>query len=437
MSDQVFAAIDIGSSTIKVAVAERLSSEGDSGRSASLHLLGAIQHPTEGMTRGMVTNVDDVVASLTNTLEKAERLIGVPLTRACVSIGSPQLYVQPSRGVVAVSKVNGEVREEDVDRVVDAAQTITTPPNYEILHVLPRFFTVDGQQGIVDPVGMVGTRLEVDAQIIYAPTSHVRNLTKSIYRAGCEIDDVIFGVLASAESMLDKRQREVGVVLVNIGFQTTSVVVFEEGNVIHAAVLGIGSNHITGDIAIGLRTTLDIAERIKCSLGSAMSERWNKREEVRWEDVGAEAADGTFSKRTVSEMIEARTEELLEMVDKELKKVDRSGMLPAGAVLTGGGALLGDLLPVAKRVLRLPVALGELVSGLIDGTEDLVVPFYSQALGILVWTAAHQSSDKPFMGGVSGWWGALGQSGKSLFRKAQSLFPWGTNRAMVTAIARQ
>ncbi|MBI5134727.1 cell division protein FtsA [Candidatus Uhrbacteria bacterium] len=423
MAQLTIAGIDIGSSTIKIAIAELI--EGSDQKSAGLHLLGSLVHPTEGMQKGVVSNVDDVVATLSSALEKAERLIGVPLTRANITIGFPQLFMQSSRGLVAVSKVNGEIKSEDVDRVVEAAQTITTPPNYEMLHVLPRTFAVDGQAGVIDPVGMVGTRLEVDAEIIYAPTSHMRNLTKALYRTGCEIDDVVFSALAGAEAMLDKRARDVGSVLINIGFSTTSLIVFEDGNVLHAAVLPVGSNHVTGDIAIGLRTSLDVAERIKREHGTALVDRTSKRDEVSWEDVGDMQNTGTFSKRSVAEIIEARVEELFEMVDKELKKMDRSGMLPGGAILCGGGAFLDGIADVAKRVLKLPAALAMMPPSGIEGAEDVRGLEMAQVLGLLLWSSRAQ-------GGSTGGWGkglatmvgSFQKKPMELIGKLRDMLPW-------------
>ncbi len=423
MAQQTIAGIDIGSSSIKIAIAELL--EGSAADASSLHLLGTVQHSTEGMQKGVISNVDDIVASLSSALEKAERLIGVPLTRANITVGFPQLYIQSSRGVVAVSKVNGEIKSEDVDRVVEAAQTITTPPNYEMLHVLPRTFMVDGQGGVIDPVGMVGTRLEVDAEIIYAPTSHMRNITKALYRTGCEIDDVVFCALACAESTLDKRQRDVGSVLVNIGFATTSLIVFEDGNVIHAGVLPIGSNHVTGDIAIGLRTSLDVAERIKREHGSALVERFTKRDEVSWEDVGDTQNKGTFSKRAVAEIIEARVEELFEMVDKELKKMDRSGMLPGGAVLCGGGAALDGMADVAKRVLRLPAGLALMPPEAVEGAEDVRGLEMAQVLGLLLWSSRAQGGSNGGWGkGLANLLGSVQQKPRELFQRVRNMLPW-------------
>lgn len=424
MAQSAIAAIDIGSSTIKIAVGEQVAGS-DGSSEGTLHLLGAIQHPTEGMQKGVVSTVDDVVASLSSALEKAERLIGVPITRAHITIGFPQLFIQSSRGVVAVSKVNGEIKPEDVDRVIEAAQTITTPPNYEILHVLPRTYTVDGQTGVIDPVGMVGTRLEVDAEIVYAPTTHIRNLTKAIYRTGCEIDDVVFNALATAEGALEKRQREVGVILVNVGFATTSLIVFEEGNALHAAVLPVGSNHITGDIAIGLRTSLDVAERIKREYGSANPSRWAKHDEFSWEDVGEQSNTGMLSQKSVAEMIEARVEEIFEMVDRELKKIDRSGMLPGGVVLCGGGAALDGIVDVAKRTLRLPVSLATVPPSAIEGADEVRGLDMAQVLGLLLWSQQGEALVTGFGGKWSGTIQRFSEKPKQWISRVRSLFPWG------------
>jgi cell division protein FtsA len=318
-------------------------------------------------------------------LEKAERMTGIPIEHAFVSINGTHINSQDSHGVIAVAKSDGEIKEDDVERVVEAAQAVATPPNYEILHVIPRNFTVDNQRGIKDPVGMTGIRLEVDAQIIQGLSGQIKNLTKCIYRTGVDIDDLVLGVLASAESSVTKRQRDLGVAVVNLGSATTSLMVFEEGDVLHTKILPVGSGHITNDIAIGLRTSIDLAEKIKLQFGSGLPQEINKREEINLSEIeGGENA--TVSRKHIAEIIEARLEEIFKMVDKELQKIDRSGLLPAGIVLTGGGAKLEGLEEVAKKEFRLPCSIGypqDFVSA-IDKIND---PAFTTALGLISWGA--------------------------------------------------
>ena len=333
--------------------------------------------------------MEDAVSSISKALERAERMTGTAVNSAWISIAGHNILVQESRGVVGVARPDGEIREEDVNRAIEAARTVATPSNYEILHVLPKSFTVDGQQGIKDPVGMNGIRLEVDAVIIQTLSSQIKNVTKSVYRTGLEIEDLVFAPLATAESVLTQRQKELGVCVVDIGASTTSLAVFEEGDILHTAVLPIGGDHITSDIAIGLRTSLEVAERVKIALGYAVAEGVSKKDEFTLSDFGSSESE-LIKTRFIAEVIEARAEEIFEQVDDELRKIDRSGMLPVGVVLTGGTMKLPGMVEVAKRSLRLPAAIGVPVdvSSVIDEARD---PAYATAVGLAVWGFAIRS----------------------------------------------
>jgi cell division protein FtsA len=375
--EEIITGIDIGSSAIRVVMGQKNQND------EKIHLLGASEVPAEGVSKGVVTSIEEAVSAISSGLEKVERMTGIPAEKAFVGISGTHINSQDSHGVIAVAKADGEIKEEDVERVIEAAQAVATPPNYEILHVIPRSFTVDNQRGIKDPVGMTGIRLEVDAQIIQGLSSQIKNLTKCVYRTGVDIEDLVLGVLAASEGCLSKRQKELGVALVNLGASTTSLVVFEEGDVLHTKILPIGAAHITNDIAIGLRTSIDLAEKIKLEYGSAQSGEINKRDEINLSEL--EGGENTIiSKKQVAEIIEARVEEIFKMLDKELQKVDRSGLLPAGIVITGGGAKLPGLIEVAKKEFRLPASIGypqNFVSA-IDKVND---PAFSTALGLIFW----------------------------------------------------
>jgi cell division protein FtsA len=376
--DGIITGLDIGSTTIRIAVGQV------NPHDHKIHVLGAAEHPAEGVSKGAVTSIEDAVSSISGVLEKVERMTGVPVERAYVGINGSHITSQESHGVIAVSKADGEIREEDVERVIEAAQAVATPPNYEILHVIPRSFTVDNQKGIKDPIGMSGIRLEVDAQIIQGLSAQIKNLTKCIYRTGIDIDDVVLGVLASAEAVLTKKQKDLGVALLNIGGATTSLLVFEEGDVLHTAILPVGASHVTNDIAIGLRTSIDLAEKVKIEFGSALPEEINKREDINLADIDSRE-EGVVSRKHVAEIIEARCEEIFKMADKELQKIDRSGLLPAGVVLTGGGAKLSGLIEIAKREFKLPASLGfplDLGPTAVDKVND---SNFSTAIGLLYW----------------------------------------------------
>ncbi len=376
--------LDVGTSMIRVVVGQF--------NQESLYIIGAAEKPAEGISKGVITSIEEAVSSISGCLEQAERMVGFPLNKVFVGISGTHITTQLSRGVIAVSKADGEIKEDEVERAIEAAQTVSTPPNYEILHVIPKVFTVDNQTGIKDPVGMTGVRLEVEAQIIQGLSSQIRNLTKAVYRTGVEIEDLVLGILANAESTLTKKQKELGVALVNIGDSTTSLAVFEEGDILATAVVPLGSAHITSDIAIGLRTSLDIAEDIKIEHGQAQPGAIGKKEEIDLKEF-SDIEEGRVSLKYISEIIEARLEEIFELVDKELIKIERSGLLPAGIVLTGGGAKLPGIVEVAKKKFRLPASIGypQHLNTAIDKVND---PGFTTALGLVNWGAELKSQQK-------------------------------------------
>jgi len=384
MKDNIIAGLDIGSTSIRLVAGQKTINE----LGEQLQILGAVTVPAEGINRGVVNSIEDATSAISSCLEKAERLIGVPVTNVWVGINGPNLKCEKSQGVVAVGRSDNEITEDDVNRAVEAAQALSVPPNYEILHVIPVRFAVDNQEDIKDPIGMTGVRLEVETLIIQGLSTQIKNLTKAIYRTSLEIEDLVLSPLAAAEVVIGAKQKELGAALINIGSSTTSLAVFEEGELLHAAVIPIGSEHITADVAIGLRCPINLAERIKIEHGSARSDKFTKKDEV---DVSELARDENISgdsmvisKKYVAEIIEARVEEIFEKIDNELKKIDRSGMLPAGVFLIGAGAKLNDLVEAAKNKLRLPACLGtnQNISLAIDKVNDVN---YLTALGLVAW----------------------------------------------------
>lgn len=388
----VIAGIDIGSAAVRVAVGHIVEHKGGS----LLQIMACGEVPSEGVHRGIITSIDDAVSSVSACLERAERLANTEITHALVGISGSHVLSQQSKGVVAVAKPDGEITEDDVARSVEAARTVATPVNYEIIHVIPKTYTVDGQMGIKDPTGMTGVRLEVDAQIIQGVSSQIKNLSKVVYRTGLAIDSHVLSILAAGDVVTTTRQKELGVAVVNIGSSTTSIAVYEDGNVLHTAVLPIGSEHITSDIAIGLRTSIDVAERIKIEYGTALPKQVARKEEIFLSELGGAERD-VVERKYVAEIIEARAEEILQKIDRELQAVERSGLLPAGVLFVGGGARLDGFIELAKRQLRLPAALGypmDLTS-LSDKVNDLACV---TAIGLVAWGARHDLSH----GGVEG-----------------------------------
>lgn len=375
--------LDIGSFTIRIAVGSPGGGDFEDSTHKQVHIVAAVEVPSAGVHRGTISSIEDVVSSVSACLEKAEQMIGSSIDGVIVGVTGLHIVSQMSKGVVAVSKADNEITEDDVARAVEASRTIATPLNYEVLHVLPKNFSIDGQANIKDPVGMTGIRLEVDTHIILGSAAQIKNLTKAVYRAGLNIDDVVLSILATAEAVATKRQKELGVVVVNLGLSTTSVAVFEEGDVVHIAVLPIGSEHITNDIAIGLRTTIDIAEAVKVEYGDCLPGTVNKRDEVDLYQVGGPEHE-MIKRYYISEIIEARMEEIIRKIDQELTKVKRSGLLPAGVIFTGGGAKLPGLLELSKKILRLPAVLGYPlgVESITDKVNDLG---FSTAVGLVKW----------------------------------------------------
>lgn len=421
MKENIIVGLDIGSTAVKLVVGQKMVNES----AERLQILGAVTVPAQGINRGVVNSIEDATSAISVCLEKAERLIGVSITNVWVGINGPNLKCEKSHGVVAVGRSDNEITQDDVNRAIEAAQALSVPPNYEILHVIPVKFSVDNQEDIKDPIGMTGVRLEVETLIIQGLSSQIKNLTKAIYRTGLEIEDLILSPLAAAEVVIGSKQKELGAALINIGSSTTSLAVFEEGELLHAAVIPIGSEHITADVAIGLRCPINLAERIKLEYGSAKGDKYTKKDEVDVSDLAKEeniSEEGmVISKKYVAEIIEARVEEIFEKIDNELKKIDRSGMLPAGVFLIGGGAKLTDLVEMAKNELRLPACLGsnKNVPLAIDKVNDVN---YLTALGLVAWGNQLTKRKK----GHKLNWPGHGAAGKSLEKIKQwfsSLIP--------------
>lgn len=369
--------IDIGSSAVRVVVAH-LSPE-----APQPNIIGVGIAPMQGMQKGVITDVEEAVTAVSRALDAAETMSGVPLERAYVSINGSHISSQNSRGVIAVSRADGEISPDDVARVINAAQAISLPSNREILHVLPQNFIVDGQEHIHDPLGMTGVRLEVETHVIEGSAPLIKNLTKVVNQAGVHIEDFVFAPLAAGLSVLDKRQKELGTVLVDLGAGTTSLVVYEEGILLHTAVLPLGSSHITNDIAIGLRTAIDVAEAIKLTYGTTLLDTVKANESIVVE--GEENAEQeSVSRVEVANIISARFEEILSFIDRELKHIGRSGLLPAGVIFVGGGAHLPGVVEMAKKRLRLPARIGKphtMTSVAHESTDSA----FAVASGLVLW----------------------------------------------------
>jgi len=375
--DNVIVGINIGSSNIRTVIAQDLP-ELEFPR-----VIGVGVVPSFGMRRGVIIDADEVAKLVDESGQKSERMAGSAFKEAVVGIAGTEISFQNSKGVVAVGKADGEVMEGDISRVINEAQFINVPLNKEIIHIIPKTYRLDDQQNIKDPIGMKGVRLEVDALIIEGSSAHIKNITKCVNKADIEITELVLEPLADAKAVLNKKQKELGVALVNIGGGTTSVCVFEESELIHAAILPIGAGHVTNDLAIGLRTSIEVAEKIKLEYGSAIAKEISKKEEIDLSQVDSQEI-GFVSRHHIVEIIEARLEEIFTLVNKELKGIGRDGLLPAGIVLTGGGSKMPQIVDLAKQIIGLPTQIGFPVNlgGMMDKVDD---PSFSTVIGLIMW----------------------------------------------------
>jgi cell division protein FtsA len=369
-------ALDIGSSSIRTVVAQVIPKD-------KPRIIGVGVSVSSGIRRGEVADIEEVSNSIAQSIAKAELNSGIKIESVYVSIGGKHLECFETKGVIAVGRADGEVDESDVERVIEASQAVSLPPNKEVLHIIPQNYRLDDQEGIKDPVGMSGVRLEMQGMIIMGSAPHIKNITKCVHNNELEVDGLVISSLAAAKAVLSKRQKELGVILVDIGGGTTSISVYEERNLMHVAVIPVGADHITNDIAIGLRTSIDVAEKVKIKFGSALPREIDKKEQVNLADID-EGEEGTVAQKHVAEIIEARLEEIMFLVEKELKRIKRSALLPAGTVLVGGGACMQGSIDLTKDVLKLPAQTGFPVelSGLIDKVDN---PAFSVAVGMIIW----------------------------------------------------
>lgn len=381
--------IDVGNSKVKTVIAE-IDRETFGPR-----LIGLGDAASNGMRRGTVVDMEEATKNIRDSVTKAENMAGVKISRAYASINGTHIRSQISRGIIAVSRADNEISQYDIDRVVDAASTISLPPNREIIHTIPRNFVIDAQEWVKNALGMKGVRLEADVLLIEGLSPYIRNLAKCLNTNDIEVAEFIFAPLATAKAVLNKHQKEQGVMNIDIGGGISSLAVFHEGDLIHTAVLPVGSKHITNDIAVAFRTSVDNAEQVKKNHGSVFSDDKSKKDQV---DLSQLLGEEGFvvSKKQIAKIIDARISEIFDIVSSELKKNPSGNLLPAGVVLSGGGANLEGLLGFTKDRLRLFTQIGgeQFSSFAGDGLSD---PAYATAIGLVIW-----GSEKEFSEGYSG-----------------------------------
>ncbi|MCC3144751.1 cell division protein FtsA [Halanaerobium sp. Z-7514] len=366
MKRRIVTGLDIGTTKICALIAE-VSGEDN------IEIVGIGLAPSNGLRKGIVVDIDKTTHAIKSAIQKAERMAGQKVDSAYVGIAGSHIKSINSHGVVAVTGEEKEIKESDINRVLDAAKIIPVSSEEDILHVLPREFIVDGSPGIQDPLGMSGIRLEVETHIIKGVSTSIQNLVKSVLRAGLSVEEVVLEPLASSQAVLSEDEKELGVVLVDIGGGTTDLIVFHEGSIAHTSVLPVGGNHVSNDIAVGLRTPVSEAEKIKIMHGSVISERVDENDKI--EVLSASGKERKMlSRKMLSQVIEPRMGEIFSLVKKELDQVGSRDLTPAGMVLTGGASLLEDSEELASNITELPVRIGEpdYVSGLSNVIDNPV-----------------------------------------------------------------
>jgi cell division protein FtsA len=376
---RTFVGLDIGTTKISCIIAEMK----DAGE---LSIVGIGNAPSEGLRRGVVVDLEKTVGSIQRAVEEAERMAGVPVKGVYAGIAGDHIRSINSRGVIAVSRKDNEIGPADVERVVEAAKAIAIPTDREIIHVIPQEFIVDDQDGIHDPVGMSGVRLEAEVHIITGAVTSAKNICRAIQRAGYKVHDLVLEPLASSHAVLGRDERDLGVALLDIGGGTTDVAVFFASTIRHTAIIPCGGANVTNDIAIGLRTPIDKAEAIKIQHGCALAALVSSADTVSVSGVGGRS-DREISRHVLASMIEPRMEEIFALANKEVKKNHFAELLGGGVVLTGGTSLMSGVVELAEQVFEMPVRLG-LPGGLGGLSANVADPRFSTGVG-LVLHAAH------------------------------------------------
>ncbi len=383
--NRIIAAIEIGSSKIATLISQ--VNEDPVSFESSINVMGAASSESKGIKKGQIVDIDEAVEAIISSVEAAERMAGYNLEFAYIALGGAHIRSQNSHGVVAVGDPNGEIMSGDVDRVIEAASAIAIPASRETIHVLPREFIVDGEAGVRDPVGMSGVRLEVDTHMISAGSAAIKNVRKAIAEVGIRPESLVFSGLASAYATITQTEKELGCVLIDIGAGTTSIAAYIDGSIAYSGVIPVGAKNVTNDLAIGLRVSLETAEKIKIALSGKIKKDGEESDEMDLESLGVTEIK-KISKKTLSEgIIRPRLNEIFTMVRIELEKESLGSRIPSGAIITGGGSLTIGALESAKRMLGLPVRIGipKGVGGLID---DIMNPSFSTPIGLLVYGAS-------------------------------------------------
>ncbi len=373
--------LDIGTTKICAIIAEVNGNR-------AVDVIGIGTSPSKGLRKGVVVNIDVTVESIRRAVAEAELMAGVKAGAAFVGIAGGHIKGLNSRGVIAISGKEHEVTPQDVERVIDAAKAVALPVDREVIHVLPQEFLIDGQGGIKEPVGMSGVRLEAEVHIVTGAVTSAQNIIKCANRAGLEVQDIVLQQLASSEATLAQDEKELGVVVVDIGGGTSDIAVFVDGSIYHTAVLSLGGDHVTNDIAIGLRTPAHEAEAIKKKYGCALASLVKKDETIEVPSVGGRRPR-ILSRQTLCEIIQPRLEEIFGLVEREIHRTGYGGQVAGGVVVTGGSSILEGVPELAEQIFDLPVRRG-LPTGVGGLTDVVASPIFATGVGLVLYGAEHR-----------------------------------------------
>lgn len=383
MSKNSILGLDIGSSSIRAVIAEP-------GRDGKISLVSGIVKPSKGLRRGVVIDMDSAAGQINQVLQSARDISKNSIKNIYLNIGGVDVRSQVSRGIAAVSRASSEIYKDDIDRAVQASEAVNLPSNRMILHTIKKEFIVDGVGDIQDPLGMVGGRLEIINYIIDAFAPAVKNIIKCVELSGGSVSALIFNPIASSLSVLSTNQRELGVILIDIGYGTTGIAVYEEGKLLHTVMLPVGAGHVTNDLAVALKIPVEVAEKLKVAYGYALSSAVPGKDSIDLKKIDSNLK-GTPSRKFISEVVESRLSEICDLVNDELKKIGRAGKLPGGAVIVGGGARLPGISELFKSELKLSTQIGLVNPAFFElGPQcqaDLMeFPEYASVLGLLLWS---------------------------------------------------
>ena len=391
--------LDIGTSKV-VAIVGEVNNEDE------IDIIGLGSHPSRGLKKGVVVNIESTVQSIQRAVEEAELMAGCQIHSVYAGIAGSHIRSLNSHGIVAIR--DKEVMSADVDRVIDAARAVAIPADQRILHIIPQEFLIDNQEGIQEPIGMSGVRLEAKVHMITGAVSAAQNIVKCVRRCGLEVDDIILEQMASSYSVLTEDEKELGVCMVDIGGGTTDIAVFTEGSIRHTAVIPIAGDQVTNDIAVALRTPTQYAEEIKIKYACALRQLASPDETIEVPSVG-DRPPRRLARQTLAEVVEPRYEELMTLVQAELRRSGFEDLIAAGIVLTGGSSKMEGLIDLAEEIFHIPVRLGnpQYVMGLVDVVRN---PIYATGVGLLLFgqkNSEQRLADMPSGVGVKGIWSRM------------------------------